>query len=160
MVHRIATDAGHNADGGSTMTNPATSAIVDSMRGIQPWVRFSGVLLFISAFLSLLAVIDALTGGNFLTAPHSSSEELMLAVLMGVINIIFECILGYCLFAYAIRIGYFVKNGVVSDLESALNMHRQFWKSSGIYAIVFIVAIVVMMVFVMVLTVAKIGNAG
>lgn len=134
-------------------------AVVTVVRSIRPWVRFSGVLLFASAFLSLLAVIDALTGGNYLTAPQSSAEELMLAVLMGVVNVFFECILGYCLIAYAIRIGHFVKSGVAADLEQALNMHRQFWKSSGIYVIVFIVAMVIIMVIAMMLAFAKFSGA-
>jgi len=138
---------------------PLSPAVVTVLRGIQPWVRFSGVLLFVSALLSLLAVIDALLGGNYLNTPQSTSEELMLAVLLGVVNVFFECILGYCLVAYAIRIGHFVNNGVAADLERALNMHRQFWKSSGIYAIVFIVAMVIMMVIAMMLAFAKYSGA-
>lgn len=134
-------------------------AVVTVVRRIQPWVRFAGILLLASALLSLLAVIDALTGGNYLTAPQSSSEELMLAALMGVVNVCFECVLGYCLIAYAIRIGHFVNTGVAADLEHALNMHRQFWKSSGIYVIVFIIAMVIIMVIAMMLAFAKYSGA-
>lgn len=130
------------------------------MRSTKTWVTLTGWLIFISAFGSLLAVIDALTGSGYFTMPDTSEEELMMSAVMGIINIIFEVILGYCLIVYASRIGNYLQTGQSSELERALNSHRQFWLSAGIYAIVMMIAMVVMMVVMSVLMFAMMSGGG
>lgn len=127
-------------------------SVVEVMRRSRLWVQLTGLSLFASAAMALFAVVDALTGGEYLSFKQPSTEELIMSVSMAVANLVFEVILGYALIVYASRINAYLVSAQSEELERALNASRQFWKTAGIYAIVMIVAMVVMMIFMAMMT--------
>ncbi|MBI3562565.1 MAG: hypothetical protein HY080_12710 [Gammaproteobacteria bacterium] len=130
------------------MADTLSADISTVLRSTRAWVRFAGTLFFASAVLSLFSTIDAVMDQHLLTLPQTSEQELHMTAALGVVNVIFESLLGYCLFVYASRVGLYLHSGQPSELESALNVNRQYWKTAGIYAVVFIAVMLLMMVYV------------
>jgi hypothetical protein len=120
---------------------PLSPAIAKILKDTQPWARTMGILGFVSvAFMilgGLAAGIVGIATGNL--------QSVMLMIIYPVLGIVYIVPSMY-LMRYANRIRDFVAQGHASQLESALDAQRGFWKFVGVLTIVSIaVSILVVM---------------
>jgi Family of unknown function (DUF5362) len=117
-----------------------SSAAVEALRGTKGWVKFVGILLFVCACLTLLAVVvmlgaavvgtSAKTGLTFATA-------LMMSLVYGIFGALYA-FLGLYLMRFSGAIGRLIADRHPSQLEEALESQRKFWRLAGIVAMVMV----------------------
>jgi hypothetical protein len=102
-----------------------TASIMARTKG---WVRFIGIAFIIFGVLMLIPAIFGFASG----IPYAMGGGLAYLIMA-----LLSCIIpGIKLNAYANRIGDVLRYGRASDLESALNEHRGFWKFVGILQLI------------------------
>ncbi len=124
-------------------TAPAlTNAMIESVKGIGPWVRFLSVIGFISvAFLIFAATLMlgiSLFANNLGESPIPNGIIIAVSILYVIIAIlyIFPSLYLWNTASAVIRIK---KGNIVSGMETALSKQRSFWKFVGIMIITFLV---------------------
>jgi len=137
------------ATAGNAISVATTPKTVAMLRQTKPWVRFMSILMFIGAafmiIFGLVAGVVGIAGGAF-----EGAVFLILYPLMGLLYI-FPALF---LFRYASRIRDFMAHGLSENLDAALEAQKSFWKFIGIltliilgiYAVIFVVAIIALIV--------------
>jgi hypothetical protein len=103
------------------LSNPRIHA---EFKQIQFWVRSLG-------FLFLFFAVARLGRGIYDGKPLAITTELFFAVVKGIFAAL--------LFRYAHAIGLYLKNESLSNFEIAFERQQEFWKSTGIFAFIFVV---------------------
>jgi hypothetical protein len=102
----------------------------------QPWVRLAGVVGFLLSGVMAFQGINGVVGG--LASRHFESIPLLVADF--VFAVVFLAQARY-LMKYANRIGVFVAQGHVVQLEAAMEAQRKFWKLTGLCVVLLVVAL-------------------
>ena len=97
----------------------------------QPWARTMGILGFVTVGFMILGGLAAGVVG----VATGNLQSVMLMIFYPALGILYIVPSMYLL-RYANRIGDFVAQGHVSQLESALDAQRAFWKFVGILTII------------------------
>lgn len=103
------------------LSNPR---ITEDFKHIQKWVRGMGLMILAGAagkFLAALLQVE----------PMVIAYEAFFTVFMVIFAVL--------LFKYAYAIDLFLKNESVTNLETATERQHDFWRSTGIFAFIFIV---------------------
>jgi|SRR5688572_29985705 hypothetical protein len=106
-------------------------AVARILKETQPWARTMGILGFISVAVMILGGLAA----GLVGVATGNLESVTLMILYPALGIMYVVPSMY-LMRYANRIGEFVAQGHVSQLESALDAQRSFWRFVGIITIV------------------------
>ena len=127
-----------------------SQGVIQQLAGTKGWVRFISVLMFIGAGLMLLFALLMMAMGNAMANATKSpmfggGMGIFLAAIYGVFAFIY-IFPALKLWKYATCIGNLISTGSITDLESALNEQRSFWKFIGmiflviisLYALIFI----------------------
>lgn len=120
-----------------------TQGVIQQLAGTKPWVRLISVMVFIGAGLMVLAGLGMMVVGGLASSSSSSNPFFAggVGVGFGFFYLLFAFLYiypGMKLWKYANRIGDLVLSGNVTDLESALNEQRSFWKFLGVITLVMI----------------------
>lgn len=126
-----------------------TQGTIQILEGTRPWVRLIGIVAWIvvafMAVVSIFVLLGAVAGGQLEMAGFAIAYVLLTVIY------------GYtakCLTDYASRITTVASTYEVSDLESALDSQRAFWKVAGVITAIFLVLYLGMIV----LMVAGVGG--
>jgi hypothetical protein len=110
---------------------PLSPSIAKILKDTQPWARTMGIMGFISVGFMILGGLAAGIVG-FATG---NVQSVMLMIVYPVLGVLYIVPSMY-LVRYANRIRDFVAQGHVSQLESALDAQRAFWKFVGVLTII------------------------
>jgi hypothetical protein len=119
-----------------------TNGMIASLGGTKTWVLLIGILLFIGAGFMVIAGLGMMAGGAAFGAQGSGG---MIAV-MGLLYIVLALLYifpGIYLVKYSSAISRLVASGQTTDMESALDYQRKFWKFTGIIACIMLVFFVI-----------------
>lgn len=123
-----------------------TQEMIEALRGTKGWVMLIAILMFIGAAFLVLGGLGIAFGGWMTSRaqPVGVPAGLFLGMtvfyLIGALVYIF---LGVYLVRYAGAIGRLVQSGAASEMETALEQQRKFWKLAGILALISIVLAVI-----------------
>lgn len=118
-----------------------TQGVIQQLARTKPWVRFISVMVFIGAAFMVLAalgmmLVSGLAGGSSKANPFFAGG---FGLGFGFFYLVLAFVYiypGMKLWKYANRIGDLVLSGNATDLESALNEQRSFWKFLGVTTLV------------------------
>jgi uncharacterized membrane protein SirB2 len=117
-----------------------TALMIRYLKEASPWLRFIGVLGYISVgFLVLAGIIMMATAGI-----SGAAAAGPLGALSGLAGIIYVPIGALAFFParfthrFGSKIRHYLQSGAERDLEEALKNNRSLWKFSGIVAIVYL----------------------
>jgi len=127
LAPNIVTSAG-DAIGG----DPGLDRAADMLRQTKPWVRFVSVILFILAALMVLVGLAVMVGGMMGPMGPSGAVFGAIYILMAILYIA----PGIFLWAYADRIGIFLRQRTPGRLAMALESQKSFWKFTGIVTLI------------------------
>lgn len=137
----------------SAVGESITDGVIEQLRGTKGWVKFLGVLCFISAALILLGSIVFIgigaMGAASMTEATGFSSGLIVGfgVLYALMSVLY-IYPGIKLWKYGSGIDRLIQDRSNATLEMVLNEQRAFWKYAGVVIIIsiilYIVAIVVM----------------
>ncbi len=118
------------------------ASTIAQLTGTKPWVRFISVILWLLSGLVLLAAtamaaISVFNPPKTSAIPFGNGEFMILAVVYGLLSFIY-IFPAVKLWKYANRIGSLGATRSTTDLDSALNEQRSFWKYAGIMTIIII----------------------
>lgn len=144
-------------------TGRMTGTMLRHLKGASPWLRFIGVIGFIScgfcALGGIVSFLSQLFMGDFWrevpeVAEYADIMGIFLSVFMGFYFII-VAVLGFfpALFIYnfGTRIRSYLQSGMDQDLEAALKNNKSFWNFMGVLVIIslsFIPAFIIISIFV------------
>jgi hypothetical protein len=118
-----------------TSVDPHAGTILVLQR-TQPWVRIASLVAFllsgVMAFLGVEALVGGLASRRFETIPFLLVDFVFAVVFLAQ---------ALYLTKYANRIGLFVAQGHIVQLEAAMEAQRKFWKLSGLCAVLSLVAL-------------------
>lgn len=140
----------------------AQGALTENMlvylKGASPWLRFVGILGFISAGLAALSGL-----GSFAFVPLMGMMDDLTGVFgavfggtMAVLSIagaVLVFIPSLFLYRFGEKIRRYLRTGVDLDLEEAFRNNKSFWKFTGIVCIVYLAFIPVLIVGSIIVTV-------
>jgi hypothetical protein len=106
-------------------------SIARILQDTQPWARTMGIMGFIIVGFMILGGLAA----GIVGIATGNLQSVMLMVIYPVLGILYIVPSMY-LVRYANRIRDFVAQGHVSQLESALDAQRAFWKFVGVLTII------------------------
>lgn len=117
--------------------NPTgTQAIIEKLRGAQPWLRFLGIMSWIGAAMLLLlaGILLLVAAANNSTDPDLSPGKMVLASFLyagGSLLYVYPAIL-------FLRAARHIRNlgSDTADIVEAIDAQRRIWKYIGIYLIV------------------------
>lgn len=108
----------------------------DMLRQTRPWVRFLGILGFVSIGFMLLAAAGMLLAALASRATGAGGGiPLVQAIVFGVMYVVMGLLYiipSMYLLRYASRISTFLDEGSVVTLDAALEAQKSFWKFVGI----------------------------
>lgn len=143
--------------------NVITPTLVQALAGTKPWVQFCSIIGFIITGLVLLAGVGMMIGGAFMATAGDGGGMGAMGMaplaLMGVAYLImalFYFFPSLKLWRYGSHIASFIGSNSMTDLESALEAQRSFWKLAGI---LICVGIVLYIIFMVVIFVGAAGSA-
>ena len=140
---------------------PVTADMVSHLRKTGPWVRFIGVLCFISAGLLILVGLASMLLGNVMfaeMAQQGGPNGAVFGVIFGVVYLVLSLLYlvwGFQINGYASGIARMKRAPDVLSLTramtDALDAQRRFWRLVGVialvtlcaYAAIFVIAIIV-----------------
>lgn len=115
----------------------AYSGTVNVLRRTEPWLRLASLVGFLASGLMVSFAVDGAFGGlrpqRFDAAPFIVLYLVLAAVFL---------VPSYYLNKFARRIRAFVAQGHPVQLEAALEVHRKFWKFTGVLAVAALVVLV------------------
>lgn len=119
-----------------SLTPSGTQAIIDKLRGAQPWLRFIGIMCWIGTGVMMLlaALLLLLAASNNTTDPDLHPVKMFMAsVVYGALSLlyVYPAIL-------LLRAARHIRNlGTdIHDIVEAIDAQRRLWKYIGIYLIV------------------------
>ncbi|MBX2798077.1 MAG: hypothetical protein KTR31_10420 [Myxococcales bacterium] len=123
---------------------PDAPEVVDHLMYVkqtQPWVIFLAVMTFLFAAFCLLAAVAMVGMGAFTMGGAGSEGLVMMAVLGGVYGLIalFYGGLGYLMIRMAMAMGQVASGGGLEAVGAMLKHTRNFWRTTGIITLVFMV---------------------
>jgi hypothetical protein len=137
--------------------------VIQALAGTKPWVRFCSIIGFICTGLVLLGGVSMMVAGGFMATTGDAGGMSGLGgapiALMGVVYLViavFYILPSLKLWRYGSHIVSFTESNSLSDLESALEAQRSFWKLAGI---LICVGIALYIVFMILILVAAAGSA-
>jgi hypothetical protein len=113
----------------------------DILRATKPWVRFMSILGFILVGFIVIAGF-ALIAIGMMTSDDGALVSGAVYPLLGLLY----AFPSLYLFRYASRIGDFLRDGHVEQLNAALTAQKSFWKFVGILTIVMLVIYALLLV--------------
>jgi len=130
------TPISHDSTSGRAGSSEVSQAVMLTLAGTKPWVRFFSVLMFVGAGLLLLvALVMAVAGASIGKASgnpmFSGGMGVGIAVIYGLLSIIYVYP-GMKLWKYSNSIRNLLQTSAEVDLIDALNQQRAFWKFIGI----------------------------
>jgi hypothetical protein len=147
------------------MGGPLTGTMLRHLRDASPWLRFIGVIGFISCGLMAMGGIASFISSFFMgnlwsevagVAEYADIFGIFFGVFMGLYFIIFAVLSFFpSLFVYnfGARIRSYLQSGMERDLETAFKNNKSFWKFTGILVIIslaFIPALLVLGVIIVI----------
>ena len=125
-----------------------SQGVIQQLAGTKGWVRFISVLMFIGAGLMLLiALLMAAMGSAMASATKNpmfaGGMGIFLAAIYGAFAFLY-IFPALKLWKYATCIGNLISTNSITDLESALNEQRSFWKFIGIMTLLVLIPFAVM----------------
>ncbi|MDR2493702.1 MAG: hypothetical protein LBD24_00620 [Spirochaetaceae bacterium] len=141
-----------------------TETMLRSLRGASPWLRFIGILGFISSGFFLLSGIAAILTGALVDESLYSSLPGNISVFMeaigsltGLLNIAAGVIYFFparFTYAFGSRIRDYFRTNAEKDLEAAFKSNKSLWKFNGVMAIILLAFIPIMIILTVVVFVA------
>ncbi|MCH7226319.1 DUF5362 family protein [Haloferula sp. A504] len=135
--------------------NVMTPTLIQALAGTKPWVQFCSIIGFIITGLMLLAGVGMMIAGGFMAttgdSPGMGAMGMAPLALMGVAYLViagFYFFPSLKLWRYGSQIASFIGSNSVTDLESALEAQRSFWKLAGILICVGIALYIVFMILI------------
>jgi hypothetical protein len=141
-LHRLTTRSSSD-NGTASLSHPG---IRKALAGTQPWVRFIGLLAWISCGLSLLGVLGiaaTLVVSADRTTRGASGGGIVAAV--GIIYLVMAAVtggMGHCLWRYAASIGRYLRSNSVRVLETALVAQETYWRLVGFCAAAYLCLVI------------------
>jgi hypothetical protein len=135
-----------------------TDTMLRHLRDASPWLRFIGIIGFISCGFLVLGGVFSFLSSSFVeglwdgvpeVAEYAGFLEVFFGVFMGVYFIIFAVLTFFpSLFVYSFgaRIRSYLQSGMERDLETAFKNNKSFWKFTGILVIISLAFIPVLLV--------------
>lgn len=124
---------------------PAESPVIEKLNGMQPWLRFIGIMMLIGSALMLLGSL-ALIGMSVITAAGAARAEQITMLAAGFAYILFGLLYLYpaiLILRSAKRIRTLSTSPQVEVVVEALEAQRKFWKYVGICLIVLLALYVI-----------------
>ena len=129
-----------------TMQGGLTEAMLIHLKGAAPWLRFLGILGFISAalvvILGVLYIIIFLNWSNligyydiFPSATRLLGGQVAVVFLMVSVLVFIPALFTY---RYGSKVHRYLKSGSNADLEAAFKNNKALWKFWGISSIVYL----------------------
>ena len=119
-------------------TGEESPGVARALAGTQPWVKLVSILMFVGSGIGLAGAVFTMTLGARRGLPGSTAMALVQMLLC--LIYLFPASL---LFRYGGAINTFLLEGKTSDLETALERQRSFWKFVGVLALIAVVLAVV-----------------
>ncbi|MDB6003022.1 MAG: hypothetical protein JWR15_9, partial [Prosthecobacter sp.] len=139
---------GSTTSGAMEGVSPSTIAMLEATK---PWVRFMSVLMWIAVVFMLLGAVGmgafSMLGlaSQGKPSPFGGKELIVMAVVYGVLAFVY-IYPAIKLWKYANRIGSLASTRALTDLDTALDEQRGFWKFIGIMTILMISVYVVIII--------------
>ncbi|MDR1933562.1 MAG: hypothetical protein LBQ57_12165 [Spirochaetales bacterium] len=135
-------------------TGTLTEVMVFYLRDASPWMRFLGIIGYISCgFMVLGGIFMAFLPAVFLGLHEVSEAGIAVTAGMGAFGGAFYIIIAVAMFFPArwlyktgVKIRGYVRTGADSDLEEAFRSNRAFWKFMGIMTIISLAGIPVLII--------------
>jgi hypothetical protein len=143
-----------------------TDTMIRYLKGVSPWLRFIGIVGFISCGMLVLSGIIFLVALPAMSSLWDSIEELetysdvlgaAFGVTMGLYFVIAAVLYFFpSLFIYNFgsKIRSYLQSGTDQDLEEAFKNNKSFWKFVGILTIIALAFIPVMFIVLIIVGVA------
>jgi len=133
----------------TSSTDQASLGAINQLQRTKPWVRFLGVIMWIVVAFMMIGAVGMSLGTAVMTEAFNKTNPGMgdmVAKGLAAFYVIFGLLYIYPtlkIWKYGTCIGKLVKSGSNTDLESALEQQRKFWKFVGIAVILMIILYIV-----------------
>ena len=131
-----------NLDASGTVTEPTKEAL----RGTKGWVKLVGIVLYIGAAFTVLAMAMMIFGAGAMGGTKQGAAPLAMMVAIFVLYLVIAAIyifLGNYLVNYSKAIGRLLVDDQVNTLEAALQTQQKFWRLAGILVLLMLVVSVI-----------------
>ena len=113
---------------------PDLDGAAHMLRQTKPWVRFISVLMFIGSAIIVIFGLFVMAAG----APGMPGRFGTIAGVFYIVMALLYIMPAVFLWAYADRIGFFLRQRSPGTLTSALESQKSFWKFVGVVASIFL----------------------
>ena len=148
------------------ITQPSlTDTMLRYLKEAAPWLRFLGVLGFISCgFMAICGITVIIAMGSFSSAwetmldsgPYSEAVSSIFSISMGLNFIIYAVLFFFptrFMYKFGVKIRSYLQSGKEQELELALKNNKSLWKFMGILMIISL-AIIPVFIAIAIITVA------
>ena len=145
-----------------------TDATMGYLREASPWLRFLGIVGFVSCGILVIIAIASIAGMNAMASLWESipgfgaagdaataifSAFFGLNLLIGAVLCFFPSLF---IWRFGVKIRAYFQNGKEQELEEALKNNKSLWKFAGILTIVYLAIIPVFIVIIIVAALASV----
>ncbi len=129
-----------------TQSGAVTGPTKEALRGTKGWVKLVGIMLYIGAAFTVLAMAMVIFGAGTMGGIKQGAMSLVMMIAICGFYLLIAAIyifLGMYLLNYSKAIGRLLVDDEVNTLEVALQAQQKFWRLAGIMVLVMLVVSVI-----------------